>query len=104
MKQSAFLIAIVVANCLGLTAGSPGAEQLIGDASNGPSGQPITIHLKTRHSAVVLAGDELAKYLNLMADNPRAAVVVPDGTANIHLGLFNDFSVAVDGVKDACAR
>ncbi len=101
MKQSVFLIAIAVGNYLSLMAGSFGAEPVMRDASNGPSGQPITIHLKTRHSAIVLAGDELAKYLNVMADNPRAAAVVTDGTAKIQLGLLSDFSVAVDGVKDA---
>jgi hypothetical protein len=64
---------------------------------------PVTVGLKTRHSAIVLAGDELAKYLGRMAGDPRAAAVVTDGKAKIELGLLTDFGVVVDGVEDPAA-
>lgn len=87
-KQCAFVVFAVVVSCLGWIGETIGAEHV------------ITIGLKSRHSAVVLAGDELAKFLGLMAENPRAAAVVTGGTAKIQLGLLSDFGVKVDGVAD----
>jgi hypothetical protein len=110
MKRSACLALIVVANHLVLLGGiqpvvsAMAAPPAIGtDTPSRPAVQPITIGLKTRHSAIALAGTELGKYLGLMAGNSRAATVAagPGTTAaQIELGLFGDFGVAVDGVTD----
>ena len=94
MNPSTSFASLLVACHLGLAGAALAAQP-------GKPDDPVTVGLETRHSAIVLAGDELAKYLGLMADNPRAAAVVTEGTAKIQLGLLSDFSVAVDGVKDA---
>ena len=76
------------------------------------SGEPIIIGLKSRHTAIDLAGQELVKYFGLMTGNPDAASVANDpaslyfsagdGTEPVHieLGLFSDFNIDIDGVED----
>jgi hypothetical protein len=87
----------------------PATEAIQGDAA---TGQPIVIGLKSRHSAIDLAGAELAKYLGIMAGDPGAAAVASDPTsrhfaadpgaspAQIELGLLCDFDLVVDGIED----
>jgi hypothetical protein len=93
MNPSTSFASLLVACHLGLAGAALAAQP-------GKPDDPVTVGLETRHSAIVLAGDELAKYLGLMADNPRAAAVVTEGTAKIQLGLLSDFGVTVEGVKD----
>ncbi len=63
--------------------------------------------------AIDLAGEELVKYLVMMADDPGVATVAADPASRhftadpsktpvqIELGLFSDFCLVVDGVDDS---
>ncbi|MBM3861287.1 MAG: DUF4838 domain-containing protein [Verrucomicrobia bacterium] len=93
MKQSLFLAVIIAVNSFASGGTVFGAQQSKTETA-------ITIGLKTRHPAIVFAGDELAKYLGLMAGDPGAAVVVTESSPKIALGLLSDFGVKVDGVAD----
>jgi len=93
MKQSVFMAVIIAVNSFASGGTVFGAQQ-------GKTETAITIGLKTRHPAIVLAGDELAKYLGRMAGDPGAAVVVTESSPKIALGLLSDFGVKVDGVAD----
>jgi len=93
MKQSVIMAVFIAINSLGPGGVVLGAQQSKTDTA-------ITVGLKTRHPAIVLAGDELAKYLGRMAGDPRAAVVVTEPSPKIALGLLGDFGVKVDGVAD----
>lgn len=93
MKKPSFLAPIIALSFSALAGPAGGAQPKVAI-------DPVTIGLKTRHSAIVLAGEELVKYLGEMAGDPRAAAVVTDGKPQIELGLLTDFGVAVDGVED----
>lgn len=74
--------------------------------------KPIVIRLKSNHPAIVLAGNELVKYLNIMSSNPAAAFVEGDPTSfqfnseqiqtpfKIELGLLSDFGFTIAGIDN----
>ncbi len=72
------------------------------DAPAASSTGSVTIALKSPHSAIELAASELARYLNLMAGDHRAAAVLPraeGAVASLQLGLFGDFGVSVNPLR-----
>ena len=116
MKKFALLTCFLIAIPVGLfyftrPAISTGAPDK-NDKSFVESGHPIIIGLKSRHSAIDLAGSELVKYLGIMADDPNVATVATDPTSmhftadlsktsvQIELGLLSDFGLIVDGIND----
>ncbi|MGI6418617.1 MAG: DUF4838 domain-containing protein [Thermoguttaceae bacterium] len=109
MNRSFYVLATIVAipalsACAALGAESAGAT-FKPDVTASPFVSPqVTVELKSRHSAIELAGAELCRYLGLMAGDGEAATVVedpPKASATIALGLMTDFDLPMQGVRDA---
>ncbi len=116
MKRSTLLAFIIIAIPMGMIYGLQ--QAVIADTttqnvrSDAGSERTVIIGLKSRHSAIDLAGKELAKYLGMMAGDPGAAAVAGDPTTvtftagadekqvQLELGLLSDFGLVVDGVDD----
>lgn len=65
--------------------------------------KPVPVSVHGSHPAIRLAGEELVRYLDLMAGDGEAASIVSgrvDRSGAIHLGLFRDFGIPVKGLAD----
>jgi len=72
-------------------------------ASPSSAAQPVAIRVRGQHPAVVLAAEELSRYLNQMAGSPGSAEIVsdlPPGGAAIEVGLAEYLGVAIKGLAD----
>ena len=116
MKQLLFFFLFTCIVPMGTVNCNPAAARPVVSNNNSrvetKSIQPIIIGLKSRHSAIDLAGEELVKYLGMMSGNSGSATVAADpksvhfsagrsgASAQIELGLLSDFGLKVDGVDD----
>lgn len=107
MKQFAFIFFIIVIIPSGIISGIQ--QDIICQSAqninnNTESGGTLIIGSKSRHSAIDLAGTELAKFLGMMAGDKNAATFIinlrEEKPVQIEIGLFGDFDIAVDGVDD----
>lgn len=90
--------------CAALGAEPSGAASKPAVAATGAASPQVTVQLKSRHSAIELAGSELCRYLGLMAGNSEAAAVVENpakASPTIALGLMADFGLPMQGIRDA---